>query len=160
MAKGSKGKVRVLALSLVFMAGVAIYLASQMSFGPAYRILPGIYVLNINLSLMNHDQAMLSLKKMEQEFQRPLTVKYKDITWTLPMDRVGLRLNSQQEVQRAMDIGRTGSLWQRFLERRQAYQGIRLQPQIIIDSGLLEKQVAEATEVILLPPRDAVDYKS
>ncbi len=155
MAKGSKGKVRVLALSLVFMAGVAIYLASQMSFGPADRILPGIYVLNINLSLMNHDQAMLSLKKMEQEFQRPLTVKYKDITWTLPMDRVGLRLNSQQEVQRAMAIGRTGSLWQRFLERRQAYQGIRLQPQIIIDSGLLENQVAEATEVILLPPRDA-----
>jgi len=155
LAKGNLKRIRIIVLPLVFMIGVAVYLASQMSFGPPDRILPGIYMLNINLSLMNHDQAMLSLKKLEQELQRPLTVKFKDMTWTLPMERVGLKLNCQQEVQRAMGIGRSGSLWQRFLERRQAHRGIRLQPEIIIDSGLLEKQVSEVTEDILLPPRDA-----
>lgn len=155
MAKGSNKKVRAVALSLVLLIGVSIYLASQMSFGPRDRILPGIYVLNTDLSLMNHGQAMLALKKIEQQFQKPLTIKYKENTWTLPMDRVGLQVKHQQEIQRAMAIGRSDSLWQRFLERRQAYQGIHLMPQIMIDVGLLEKQVTEAVEVILLPPRDA-----
>ncbi|GAB6158968.1 VanW family protein [Desulfotomaculum varum] len=143
------------ALPLLFLFSLAVYLAAHMSFAPADRILPGVYMLSINLSLLDYPQAVSALKKLEQDMQKPLSIKYQERSWLLPMDRVGLKLNCQQEVEKAISIGRSGSLWQRFSERRQAYRGIRLEPEIVIDTGLLQQQVTQAAKDIILPPRDA-----
>ncbi|CCO08814.1 VanW family protein [Desulforamulus hydrothermalis] len=155
MAEQILKRVVPVVLPLLFLISLAVFLATQMSFAPADRILPGVYMLSINLSLLDYPQAVSALKKLEQDMQKPLTVKYQGKSWLLPMDRVGLKLNCQQEARRAINIGRSGPLWQRFCERRQAYRGIRLEPEIIIDTGLLQQQVSQTAKDIILPPRDA-----
>ena len=148
-------KLKYAALPLVLLLGVAVYLASQMSFGPAGKILPGVYLLDADLSGLTEEQALASIKKLEQKFRQPIMVKYKDLSWSLPMSRVDLRIDCSKEVQQAMKIGRTGSLWQRITERRLAHEGLHLKPAIFLDTPLLEKVVTEAAEVIMLPPKDA-----
>ncbi|GAB6182020.1 VanW family protein [Desulfotomaculum defluvii] len=153
---GPKRKKLLAFISLpVIMMTVAVFLAAHMSFAPQDKILPGICIHNIDMSMLGYEQAMDSLKKLEQQYQKPIKVKYKDLLWVLPMDQVGLKIDCEKEARRALVIGRQGSLWQQFLERRQAFQGIRLKPEISLDKSLLEKLVAEATEVIILPPREA-----
>lgn len=143
-----------IAFALLLM-GITSYLASKMSFGPADQILPGIYLQGVNMSGMQVEQAKAVIQKIQTDFEKPLHIQYKDLSWTLPMNRVGIKINAEKEIRKAMAIGRTGSLWQRFKERRQAYQGIKLTPEITLDQTALEELVAEATDVIVMPPRDA-----
>ena len=150
-----KGKFRIVAVICFVLFGVMAYLSSQMSFGPRDKILPGIYVLNVKLSRMDRDQAIQAMKKMEASFKQARTIQYRELSWSLPMDQVGLRLNYEEEVERAMSFGRTGSLWQQFLERREAHRSVHLKPEIHLDANLLEKTVTAAAETIILPPRDA-----
>lgn len=155
MAKAIKKYFIWIALILLLMAGTTIYFASQMSFGPSDQILPGVYLQGVNFSGMKADQAKSAIQRIQTNFEKPIHIQYKDLRWTLPMNRVGIKLNAEGEISRAMAIGRTGSLWQRFQERRQAYRGIKLTPGITLDQTALEELVAEATEVIVMPPRDA-----
>lgn len=148
-------KTKYIALSLGLLLIAVVYLASQMSFGATGKILPGVYLLNIDLSGLNEEQALAAAKRLEQSFQQPIMVTYRDYSWSLPLNRVDLRIDCEKEVQRAMQIGRTGSLWQRYQERRQAHEGLRLIPVIFLDIRLLEQVVSEAAEVIMLPPKDA-----
>lgn len=149
-----KKLVALLALPVIIIM-VVFLLASQMSFAPQNKILPGIYIQNQDMSLLNYNQALLSMQKLEQQFKQPIKVKYNNLIWLLPMDQVGLKIDCAREVQRAMTIGRQGSPWQKFLERRQAFRGIYLKPEISLDKELLERNVTETAEVIILPPREA-----
>ncbi len=148
-------KLKYAAIPLVLLIGVAVYLASQMSFGPTDRVLPGVYLLDTDLSGLTEEQALASIQKLEQKFRQPIRVKYQEYSWALPMSRVDLRIDCAKQVQRAMKIGRTGSLWQRFTERRQVFEGVHLKPVIFLDIVLLEKVVDEAAEVIMVTPKDA-----
>ncbi|MEG6522498.1 VanW family protein [Desulfotomaculum sp. 1211_IL3151] len=153
---GPKRKKLFALISLpVIMMMVVFLIASQMSFAPQNKILPGIYIQNQDMSLLSYNQALLSMQKLEQQFKKPIKVKYDDLTWVLPMDQVGLKIDCSREVQRAMAIGRQGSPWQKFLERRQAFRGIYLKPEISLDKELLERNVTEVAEIIILPPREA-----
>lgn len=155
MAKDRQKKYLWLGFPLLLAMGLVAYLASQMSFGPGDRILPGVYLQKVNLSNMNAQQARAAIQKMEKEFQQPLTIQYKDLRWMLPMGRVEVKLHPDQEIARAMAIGRSGTLWQQFQERRAAYLGVHLEPQIGLDKQALERLIVEAAEVIIMPPRDA-----
>lgn len=155
MTKGGLRGFVVFILALLVLIVPVVYFGSQLSFGPRDKVLPGVYMMNINLSNMTQDQALQAMKKLEESFKEPVNIKYRELTWMLPMNRVGLRLDCREEVRRAMSVGRTGSLWQKFLERKQAHRGIRLEPKIYLEDNLLEKVVAEAAEIITLPPRDA-----
>lgn len=145
----------ILAFPPIALIILAVYLASGMSFAPAGSVLPGISVMNKDLSNMNQDQAIKALKGLEDDLKGPVTVRYRDLSWDLPLQRVGLKIDCPAEVQRAMTIGRNGSPWQKYAERRQAHRGIRLDPSIQIDTYLLEKTVSEAAHAIILPPRNA-----
>lgn len=142
-------------LPLATLVILVSYLILNMSFGPANKILPGVYLMDLNLSNMDRHQALRAVQQLQNRLSQPVTLKYQDMQWTLPLKRIGLKLDARAEVQRAMDIGRYGSPWRKFVERRQAHRGIHLKPQIYIDTNLLEQVVAEATEAIILPPRDA-----
>lgn len=148
-------KSKYIALSLVVLFTAVIYLASQISFGSTGKILPGVSLLNIDLSGLTEEQALAAVQKLEQSFQKPIMVRYMDFSWSLPLDRVGLKIDCQKEVHRAMQIGRTGSLWQRYKERRLAHEGLQLRPAIFLDIRLLEQVVGEAAEVIMQSPIDA-----
>ncbi|WP_041274780.1 VanW family protein [Desulforamulus reducens] len=148
-------KLLVIGLPIVFLLLIITFLASQMSFAPRDKILPGVYMQNIELSGMDYNQAIASIGKLEQQFQKPIQVKYKDQAWVLPMSQVGLKINCKKEVQRALDFGRKGTLRQQFLERRQAFRGAYLKPDISLDKNLLEKLIVTDAAVIILPPRDA-----
>ncbi|MDO7788701.1 VanW family protein [Desulforamulus aquiferis] len=144
-----------LAMPLIISLSLLLYLASGMSFASEDVVLPGISIMDVELSNLNQDQAVERVKQLEESYQKTIKVAYQNSNWDLPLNTIGLKLDCEKEVQRAMDIGRTGSLWQKFVERRQAHRGIRLEPSIQINPYLLEKTVSEVAKPIILPPRDA-----
>lgn len=145
----------ILALPLILMVILTVHLMSGMSFSAAGTVLPGVKVLHTDLSKLNLEQAREELLKLETSLKQPVTVQYRGLEWQLPIEQVGLRLDCDGEVHRALAIGRQGSLWQRFTERRQAHRGLNLEPQVFLDPVLLEKAVIDVAGEIILPPRDA-----
>ncbi|RYD06465.1 hypothetical protein N752_03830 [Desulforamulus aquiferis] len=94
-----------LAMPLIISLSLLLYLASGMSFASEDVVLPGISIMDVELSNLNQDQAVERVKQLEESYQKTIKVAYQNSNWDLPLNTIGLKLDCEKEVQRAMDIG-------------------------------------------------------
>lgn len=142
-------------LSVVLLA-VALYYLAGLHISHPDRILPGVKVRGLDFSDLNRQAAERRLQDLEKHLQGlPVVLKYRDASWQLPMDQIGLKIDLEQTFMSAYGVGRQGPFWQQWQQRRQAQKGVTVPLAVTVDQRKLKEQVDELTQEIILPPRDA-----
>ena len=82
------------------------------------RILPGVYVWNIDIGGMTRGEAIEQLgADFEYPLDRYLTLRYGDQTWVVEPADMGARLDAPATVDAALAVGHRGDLLTRFREQ-------------------------------------------
>ncbi|MEG6616067.1 VanW family protein [Peptococcaceae bacterium 1198_IL3148] len=122
------------------------------------HILPGIKVKGIDIGGLNKQQTAERLNQLEKEIlQIPVNLVYNNQTWSLPLEKVGLQIDIDQTITRAMQMGRQGSIserWQTY--RRIKEQGYTVQPLIKINQQQLVEEVNKLVGHLNVPAKNAV----
>jgi vancomycin resistance protein YoaR len=107
------------------------------------NILPGVKIKNIDVGGLNKQQASTELIRLQNELLKiPVQLIFNNQTWTLNLEKVGLKINIEKTVNQAMLIGREGPITERWqLYRRISEEGYVLQPYIQLDKDLLTEEV-------------------
>jgi len=138
-------------LGALIFSGVSLAMGSQ-------TIVPGVTVLNADLSGLSREMAEGRLLLLEKEIiqKRPLVLRYGDRAWQVQPGSLGLTIDTDKVVAQAMGVGRRGSLADRFWQWRKAgKEGISIPPYVKIDKPRLEKEMGRIASEITVPPRDA-----
>ncbi len=140
---------------VLFVAGV-LFGCSGASYANN-RITPGVYVGNLNLGGMTREQAGEKLALMEDKLVRcPVVIKHEDNTWTMDAGLLGITLDSEKTLQKAVSIGHTGSIIEQWRERYQVKkEGRLIQPELSTDWSVLKKKIMTEVGQINAEPVDA-----
>jgi vancomycin resistance protein YoaR len=100
----------------IISAGVATLFILELWL--ADRVLPGVYVWDVNLGGLTRDEAVA---RLEAEFRYPAdrhpTLRYGDQTWPVNPDDLGTRLDAPTSVDVALTVGHRGDLMSRLREQ-------------------------------------------
>lgn len=140
----------VLILPLVFLGSGFFAPASE-------KVLPEVEMLGVQLEGLNKAEGITKLGEVEKTLRAARVVlRYQDRTWLLLLNEVGFDLNEEAIMDAALKAGRSGSIYQRWQERRQFQKtGLALTPVIEYDREKLSQQVTELAREIIVEPRDA-----
>jgi vancomycin resistance protein YoaR len=121
------------------------------------KVLPGVEVLGVQLGGLNKDEGITSLGEVEKTLRASRVVlRYQEQSWNLLLNEVGLDLNEEAVMEAALNAGRSGTLWQRWQERKQFQKtGLTLTPVFEFDREKLANQVRELASDIIIEPVDA-----
>jgi len=121
------------------------------------KITPGVYVGDLNLGGLTREQASEQLIFMEDKLARCLVaIKHGGNTWTMAAGSLGVTLDSEKTLKQAVAIGHTGSIIKQWREQlRVKKKGMRIQPELSIDWGVLEKKILTEMGQIIVEPVDA-----
>lgn len=156
MSKSRTTKVLIFTLTLTCL-GALIFSGVSLAMG-SQTIVPGVTVLNADLSGLSREMAEGRLLLLEKEIiqKRPLVLRYDDRAWQVQPGSLGLTIDIDKVVAQAMGVGRRGSLADRFRQWRKAgKEGISIPPYVKIDKPRLEKEIGRIASEITVPPRDA-----
>ena len=89
----------------IILIGVSVY---HLVF--ARRIIPGVYVGNVNVGGMTYSQAKGTLQDYINANIQPLILKYNTYTYSLDPKAISLQYSVDSSVTRAFEVGRTGNI--------------------------------------------------
>ena len=89
----------------IILIGVSVY---HLVF--ARRIIPGVYVGNVNVGGMTYSQAKGTLQDYINANIQPLILKYNAYTYSLDPKAISLQYSVDSSVTRAFEVGRTGNI--------------------------------------------------
>ncbi|AGL02079.1 VanW family protein [Desulfoscipio gibsoniae] len=138
---------------VLIVAGV-MFSFSGASFAVNNKIIPGVYAGSLNLGGLTREQAREQLASMEEKLANtPVVLKHADNTWTMEAGSLGIALDVEKTLQKAVALGHTGSIINQWREQRQVkHEGRHIEPEMSVDRGVLEKKtVAEAGDIIVEP---------
>ncbi|MFZ5633064.1 MAG: VanW family protein [Bacillota bacterium] len=149
---------KIAILSVVFAClGALAFLGVAVATGPD-TILPGVNVLDVDLSGLTREMAEGKLLLLEKEVVQstPLVVRYGDRAWRLQPAKIGVSVDRDRVLNEAVKVGRRGSVVQRWRQWQQAKkEGVRIPLYISIDQSKLEHELRLITSEITVPPKDA-----
>ena len=142
---------------------VGVLLAALAFMGAGYapfnhdRVITGVRAAGVPLADMDWETALQALEQLSPDLIRDeINLSYDDRTWQVSSDDLGLSLNSELMVDRAMQAGRTGTLLDKWRERRQvAASGLDIPVLLHLDRELMERYVDGLTTDLTAAPRDA-----
>ncbi|WP_449240697.1 VanW family protein [Desulfoscipio gibsoniae] len=146
---------------IIFLIGIIALIVvgvvvsfSGASFALNNKIIPGVYVGNLNLGGLTREQAREQLTLMAEKLAGGLVViKHGDNTWTMQAGSLGAALDSEKTLQNAVAVGHNGSIISQWREQRQVkHEGRQIEPDLSADRRMLEKGImSEAGEIIAEP---------
>lgn len=84
---------------------ITTILIGGIGFAEAKRIMPGTYVLGINLSYLNKEQALEKINQLEKQLnQKTVTIICNDKTHTTTYEELGLAINANDTVDKALNL--------------------------------------------------------
>lgn len=121
------------------------------------KVLPGVKVLGVELGGLNKDDGISRLAEVEKNLRASRVVlRYQDQTWNLLLNEVDFNLNEESVMDAAINAGRSGSILQRWRERKEFQNnGLTLSPVFEYDREKLSRKVKELASDIIIEPRDA-----
>ncbi|KAF1086595.1 Vancomycin B-type resistance protein VanW [Sporotomaculum syntrophicum] len=118
------------------------------------KITPGVYVGNLNLGGLTKEQARELLTMLEDEVTHyPVVIKHGDNTWTIKAGELGVTLDKEKTLQKAVAIGHAGSIINQWRERRRVEkEGEHIQSELSTSWDVLKKKIiAEMGQIIVEP---------
>ncbi len=149
-------KLIMLAAALACL-GVFVSLGAALAFGPE-TVVPGVTVLDADLSGLTREEADVRLLLLEKELVRsvPLVLRYGASAWQIRPVNIGLSVDRERILDEAMQVGRRGTLVQRWAQgRRAAREGVHIPVYVKIDQSRLDQELGAIAHRIIIPPRDA-----
>lgn len=142
---------------------VGILLAALAFMGAGYapfnndRVFSGVSAAGVPLADMDWQTAVQALEQISSNMVcDEINLVYDDRNWQVSSDDLGLSMNLELMVERAMQVGRTGTLLDKWRERRQvAANGLDIPVLIHLDREIMERNVDELTAELTVTPRDA-----
>ncbi|OPY57444.1 MAG: Vancomycin B-type resistance protein VanW [Pelotomaculum sp. PtaU1.Bin035] len=126
--------------------------------GPASeKVLPGVEIMGTGLQGLNKSEGMAKLAELKKELRASrIKLHYQDKSWPLLLNEVGFDLDEEAVMDAALNVGRNGSLLQRWRERKELKQnGKAILPVIEFDQEKLAQKVKELTRDITVEPSNA-----
>lgn len=124
--------IAILFISACILAGSLLGLYYQDKRLLSGGIAENIQVEQISLSDLDPAQALALLERQYSPLLRQkLTLTYKEMSWEVDPERLGVELDLEKVVEAAYRVGRQGGLWQRFQQRiRVRREGLILKPEL------------------------------
>lgn len=142
----------LLVLIAVIYAGEEVQLISSND-----KILPGVMIKDIDIGGLSKQQAVEKILAVQDKMLKiPVTITYQNQAWSLPLKQVGLQIDIENTLHRAINIGREGSFIERWkFRQRVAKEGYVLQPVVKVNKDLLSKVVNNLAGHLNVAPQSA-----
>ena len=147
----------VVAAALIITSTVSFF-AAVYFLGKKDLIFPGVRVADIEIGGLSAGEARTKITERYQLLQeRSITVTYPGGRGEFKLKDVGFQAKTGELIAAASSLGRQGSLWNQWLERRQmARNGREIPMAITADKNKLRLILEEMTRVVRLPARNAL----
>jgi vancomycin resistance protein YoaR len=135
---------------MVLLAGAE----AALSYGRIHR---GVSVAGIDVGGMRPAQAKASLAAaLAQRAKRPVVVKYKESSWEISSEQVGLGFDEDAQVKAAMDVGRDKDFLRAALVRARCWtRGVDVSATPISPSAQMDEVLGKIAEKTDIEPIDA-----
>ncbi|MBA3276589.1 MAG: VanW family protein [Chloroflexia bacterium] len=146
---------------VVFLVGIAGFTA--FGFRYADRTYPGMTIAGADVSGLTREEVAAAVQFRFQDFaSTPLTLTAGEQSFDIPVAELGITLDEDATVDRAMAVGRSGSLWERSIAwSRGALDGSALQPVFAIDDVAFRNALEDLAPNVIFGPSDArIDVSS
>ncbi|SFR02948.1 VanW family protein [Desulfoscipio geothermicus] len=146
----------ILVITVLIIAGVFLNFSGA-SFAISEKIINGVYVGPVDLSGLSREQAGEKLTALADKLAGSnIALRYGDHAWTVDAGSLGVRLDTEKTLQKALTVGHTGSILHQWRERRRVKRdGINIKPDVTIDRSRLEKGITELAGEIIMEPVNA-----
>lgn len=137
----------------LIMVGVFLNFTGA-SFAISEKIVAGVHVGSLDLSDLSVMQANERLKLLSDKLvNTKVNLLYGENTWTVDAKTLGVSLDYENTLQKAIQIGHTGSILNQLRERHQVKrQGANIDPVVKINLSMLKKGIlVKAGEIIREP---------
>ncbi|MBM7855028.1 vancomycin resistance protein YoaR [Desulfohalotomaculum tongense] len=144
-------------LLLLLLIAAAGYRAGVKYVWAPGDIAAGIRVKDVSIGGMNKQQAREKLIALQNKMMTiPVTITYKDQCWPLPLREVGLKIDTEETLRRAMNIGHRGSFIECMrLRHRIRKEGYVLAPVLTVDLKSLTAVVERLAGHLNVPAKSA-----
>ncbi|RJQ30643.1 MAG: vanomycin resistance protein VanB [Peptococcaceae bacterium] len=144
-------------LLVVVILSLGIYKSGLFAFA-AGRVIPNVRVQDVDLQGLSKDEGIQKLADLEKRLQATrVLLKYGDKRWSMTVDGVSLSIDKEAVMANALRVGRQGSLFHRWQERRMSGKyGLEVPLVIIFDQEKLAQKVKELAGEILVEPQNPV----
>lgn len=148
-------------------AGIIVFLlmGAVTSFMAAYyleaaTILPQVYIESINVGGLAPDLARAKIQPAADEIlSHRVAFRYQGQDWEASLSELGVTIDLEAAVDRALQIGHEGSPFRRYREIRTARQnGYRVRLPISVNTRAVEGVVSSLTEELTVPAADATFF--
>ena len=111
------------------------------------KIYPGVQIMGVDLSGMTREEARLALEQAVMVYlPPPVALRYGDQLWPLDSKALGVRVETDESLNRAFALGRNGSMTENLAAQWRAFwQGAALDPAVTVNPGLVEQTVRDLT---------------
>jgi len=150
---------------VVSFAVLLLSVAAFTVFGFRYgdRVYPGTTIASLDLSGMTRDEVAVAVDSRFVDFsETPLTLTAGEQSFDVSVAELGITLDREATVDRAMAHGRSGSWWDRSIAwSRGALRGNELEPSLVVDAPEFELAIGRIAPEVVFAPSDArVDLTS
>lgn len=147
---------RVAAAVALFIAACAIGLGLY-AFNHSGRIYEGVSAGNVDLSGLTPSEARVALANTAQTYlAQPVPMTYHGNAYSFVPSESGVSLDIDGTIARAMDVGRTGSIWHRSrVWTRALVRGVRSDLLFSLDQSAFQSGLAKLAPAVVKPPTNA-----
>ena len=134
--------IKLSATVIVFLVVIYIALYQYVNKTEKDIIHENIYIGEVNVSGMNAEEATSALKEKVEEYGKiSTTIKVGDASTETTLEQFGLSMsNLENAVEKAVDYGKTGSVWKRFWQIR----GLKKETKVINDKYQIDAEMTTA----------------
>lgn len=152
----SKSVSRVMGMCALFIVACAVGLGLY-AFNHSGRIYEGVSAGNVDLSGLTPSEARTALASESQAYlAQPVAITYRDKSFSLVPAASGVSLDVDRTIDQAMEVGRTGSIWNRSrIWARTLIHGVRSELVLSVDQPVLQKSLAQLAPAVVKPPINA-----
>ncbi len=121
------------------------------------QVVPGVRAGGIDLSGMDREGCRRALASLEEKLNTtPLVFRYRDRTWAFSPPEIGLRLDTQAMIARALQAGREENWWLQWYRQWQIKrEGFELPVMVVLSREKFNQKLNALAGEITTPPRDA-----
>lgn len=140
------------AIAAVLVVAVAIDLAMS-----AGRVHPGVRVGDVAVGSLTPEDARAKVSsEVSARITAPVTARFGDSSWEITAERTGAAVDATASVQRAMAVGRSGSIGTAIAQRFAAiFGGVAVAAKVDADPARLDAFLDEMSDAMAKPARDA-----
>ncbi len=146
-------------LATTLLLCTLVLLALPYAIGLSYheRALPGVAIQGVRVSNLDPSAIAATLHVQYGDFlEQPLTITYRDQTWTPSLAELGVVFDTEATIAHALRYGQTGDPLTRLHDLATLLVGgVDLAPHLTVDEAKLQRYLLRLSQSVDHPPRDA-----